>query len=116
MNYAKYDPATGEIVQIGIAQVGTEFRYEPYIEGQADFAKHYVDIIALEIKEKTISPITVSGATLLNVPNGSKILTNGAIYPDCFGTVELEFTYSGVYDVVVKSPQNLDFIGTVTQP
>jgi hypothetical protein len=114
--YVKYNIMSGAIIQHGVLQPGTEDYYKPYVVGEARLDVHYVDLETLTIKEKTASPIVVSGSNLLNVPAYSKLRVNDKEYGEVSGTVELEFDFSGSYPVVVRSPQHLDFTGRVVIP
>ena len=83
------------------------------VEGSWDGATYY--ILDGEVTERPASPVTRSGLTLSDVPEGSTLYINGEGYA-VEGEVELDFPLPGTYQLRVECFPYLDWTDEVTVP
>lgn len=119
-----YDPVTGEIKsqvlgQIEDAQRETleEYGLSTAVVPNTDFLfsqyEHYV--LVGKVTERPASPVSRTGLTLHDVPEGGTLWINGESYTVA-GTVELEFALPGTYRLRVECFPYLDWNDEVTVP
>jgi hypothetical protein len=115
VEYAIYDTATGRIKYKGSVP---EFMLEAqaalgglYV-GEVDFHTDY--IVAGVKTARPVSPVTLAGTTLSNVPVPAKVRVNAMFYDTTDSTVELTLPALGTYSITVIAFPYLDKSFTVT--
>lgn len=109
--YVRYDRLTGVITDTGKqSEESVDHEHSlgvPILVGEADGAKHYVDLTTLQIVEKTENLATIDGLVISNIPNASAVYVDyefKMIVND--GYLELSFTYPGKHQIIIHSPQH----------
>ena len=117
MDTVSYYDTTGKILHtysgLCLDRVDAEHPELSRVDGIHSGKTHY--ILGGEVTERPASPVTRTGLTLLDVPEGSKLWINGVSY-DAAGTVELEFPLPGTYRLRVECFPFLDWNDEVTVP
>jgi hypothetical protein len=115
VNFVKYDPATGRIQWLGtVPRSMLELQGEGVIEGTASLLTDYVKDGVVTARPE--NPATLSGMTLLTLPNPCVITVQGVAHDCTDDTADLSFSQPGTYEVRVSAFPMLDATFQVTQP
>ena len=117
VDYVRYDPATGEILNVGhegAAHVNRRNENgEHCFPASAVLGLHWFDTEAFEVKAKDESTATLDGFMLRDIPPFSRIYVLDVTGEKCYecGTktaARLNLAHPGSYRVLVRSARHLD--------
>lgn len=106
-----YDIDTGKIKYVVdgdplVIETTKENSQDPWIEGNYHWDTHYV--FNGDAVKRPECPVILQGKTIVNVPVPAKITINGVDYDTNEAEVELDFNFSGIYNVKVLAFPYLD--------
>lgn len=124
VDFVRYDPETGQILEVGnmavgsVIRLGSEFGWS-YIIGRARLGEDYVDVDRLDpvIAPRGPCPAAISGVVLSGLPIPCTVEVEDEAgdvsRAECSEpSLALDFDYPGAYVVTVRSVPYLD--GTFT--